>query len=263
MIDDSTAGLMPKPWTRRIWYPMSRLSQVAAAARMADRLLVLNDGDRQFAVDHRWQPADRIDVVAHGVSDRFLEGVPVAPARGEGMLFCGAWDLVKGTPYLVRAFDQLAAEGRPVRLTVLGPGLPPGDVLRSFTDAARTHVTVIERVAEDRVVAEYRRHDALLFPSTYEGFGLVALEAMSQGLPIVATPVGCVRGLLRDGETGILVPPRDSAAIARAVRRLSDDPFERVRMGAEAARAVAEMSWRRTAERTIGVYRRALSQVHA
>jgi glycosyltransferase involved in cell wall biosynthesis len=230
---------------------------------MADRLLVLNEVDRQFAVARRWQPADRIDVVAHGVSDRFLERVPIAPERGAGMLFCGTWDLVKGTPYLVRAFDQLAAEGRPVRLTVLGPGLPSADVLRSFTSAARPYVTVIERVAEDRVVAEYRRHDALLFPSTYEGFGLVALEAMSQALPIVATPVGCVRDLLRDGETGILVPPRDSAAIARAVRRLSDSPAERVRMGAAAATAVAEMSWRRTAARTLDVYRRALSQVQA
>jgi glycosyltransferase involved in cell wall biosynthesis len=263
MIDDSTEGLLAKPWTRRIWYPLSRLSQVAAAARSADRLLVLNDGDRQFAVEHRWQPADRIDVVPHGVSDRFLNAVPAAQERGAGMLFCGAWDLVKGTPYLVRAFDQLASEGAPVRLTVLGPGLPAADVLRAFGDGARPYVTVIERVAEERVVAEYRRHDALLFPSTYEGFGLVALEAMSQALPIVATPVGCVRDLVRDGVTGLLVPRRDAGALARAVRRLVAAPDERIRMGAAAAAAVAGMSWRRSAAQTIDVYRRALAQVRA
>ena len=263
MSGDSDAGLLPKPWTRRLWYPMSRLSQVAAAARVADRLLVLNGVDRQFAVDHRWQPADRIDVVPHGVSDRFLDGVPVSPARGAGMLFCGTWDFVKGTPYLVDAFDRLAAEGRPVPLTILGPGIPADAVLRAFSDAARPFVTVIDRVPEERVVEEYRRHDALLFTSTYEGFGLVALEAMSQGLPIVATPVGCVRDLVRDGENGIIVPPRDSAAIAAAVRRLIDAPAERVRMGTAAAAAVAGMSWRRTAAHTVDVYRRALAQVRA
>jgi glycosyltransferase involved in cell wall biosynthesis len=263
MIEDSDAGLLRKPWTRRIWYPASRLTQVAAAARVADRLLVLNDADRQFAITQRWQPADRIDVVPHGVSERFLGHQPSAGTRGAGVLFCGTWDDVKGTPYLVAAFNRLAAEGRPVALTILGPGIPGRDVLGAFSEAARPHVKVIGRVPEERVVEEYRRHDALVFPSTYEGFGLVALEAMSQGLPVIATPVGCIPRLLQDGETGILVPRRDSDALADAVARIMASPSERARIGSAAAAAVSEMSWRRTAERTVDVYRRALAQVSA
>ena len=263
MIDDSQAGLLPKPWPRRIWYPASRLSQVAAAARVADRLLVLNEADRQFAIDRGWKSAARVEVVTHGVSDAFLTVSGPVADRGAGMLFCGAWDLVKGTPYLVRAFDRLAEEGRPVRLTVLGPGVPAGHVLGAFSDLSRPFVTVIDRVPEDRVMLEYRRHDALLFPSTYEGFGLVALEAMSQGLPVVATPVGCIPDLLRHRQNGLIVPCRDSAALADAIRRLADDPTERTRLGAAAAAAVAGMSWRRTAERTIDLYRRALADLRS
>jgi glycosyltransferase involved in cell wall biosynthesis len=258
MIDDSTAGLAPKPWTRRVWFPVSRLSQVAGAARLADRLLVLNETDRQFAVARRWLPADRIDVVPHGVSDRFLGGNRPAGPRGAGALFCGAWDRVKGTPYLVGAFQQLAEKGRPVPLTILGCGLPAPDVLASLPEVLRPHVTIIDRVSEEEVVAEYRRHDLLVFPSTYEGFGLVVLEAMSQGLPVVATPVGCVLDLLRDGETGAIVPLRNSTALAEAVTRLMACPTERARIGANAAVSVASMSWRRTATRTIDVYRKAL-----
>lgn len=261
MIDDSRAGLLPKPWFRRAWYPVSRLSQVAAAARVADRLLVLNEGDRQFAVSRKWQPASRVDLVPHGVSDGFLNGGGPAAVRGAGMLFCGAWDLVKGTPYLVAAFNRLADEGHPVRLTVLGPGVPAARVVESFSPPARPFVTVVDRVPEARVVEEYRRHDGLLFPSTYEGFGLVALEAMSQGLPVIATPVGCIPGLLRDGENGLVLPRRDSAALAAAIRRFIDRPGERLRLGEAAKNAVAGMSWRRTAERTVDVYRRALAQV--
>ena len=52
-------------------------------------------------------------------------------------------------------------------------------------------------------MAEYRRHDALLWTSSYEGFGLVLLEAMSQRLPVIATPAGCAATLVRDGQTGI------------------------------------------------------------
>jgi glycosyltransferase involved in cell wall biosynthesis len=263
MIEDSDAALLSKPLTRRIWYPASRLSQVAAAARVADRLLVLNEADRRFAVGRKWQPNSRVDVIPHGVSDRFLSAAGAVPSRGAGMLFCGAWDLVKGTPYLVAALNQLAREGKPVRLTVLGPGLTADRVIETFSPAAKPFVTVIDRVPEDQVIAEYRRHDALVFPSTYEGFGLVALEAMSQGLPVIATPVGCIPDLVRDQENGLIVPRRDSAALAAAIARLANAPGERTRLGTCAAATVAEMSWRRTAERTVDVYRRALAQVRS
>jgi len=260
MIDDSAAGLAPKPWSRRIWYPLSRLSQVAGAARVADRLIVLNETDRQFAIASGWLPADRVDVVAHGVSDRFLSGYCASAPRGAGALFCGAWDRVKGTPYLVSAFQRLAEQSRPVPLTILGCGLPAADVLASLPDVLRPHVTIVDRVSEEEVVAQFRRHDLLVFPSTYEGFGLVVLEAMSQGLPAIATPVGCVPDLVRDGETGVIVPLRDSTALAEAVTALMGSPSTRARLGANAAAAVASMSWRRTAARTIEVYMKALGR---
>jgi len=259
MLDDSTAGLAGKPWFRRLWYPVSRLTQVAAAAQLSDRLIVLNQSDRRFALERQWQSADRIDVVPHGVSERFLQMPPDGHARGAGALFCGAWDRVKGITYLLQAFERLAADGRRVPLTILGPGLSTTDVMQSIPESLRALVTVVERVPEDRVVLEYRRHDVLVFPSTYEGFGLVVLEAMSQGLPVIATPVGCVPDLIRDGENGIIVPPRDADALAQAARRLMDAPRERERIGANAAATVSSMTWRRSAERTIDVYRAALA----
>jgi glycosyltransferase involved in cell wall biosynthesis len=259
MIDDSRAGLTSKPWTRRIWYPASRLSQVAAAARMADRLLVLTDGDRQFALERGWQSHDRIDVVAHGVSGRFLTHNPQRAPRGSGALFCGSWDLTKGITYLAAAFNRLAQEARPVPLTILGPGVAADVVMAAFTEAARSHVTVIERVGEEQVIDEYRRHDLLVFPSTYEGFGLVVLEAMSQGLPVVAAPAGCAPDLVRDGETGSIVPFRDPQALASAVAHLMSSLAERARLGANCAARVAAMSWKKTAERTIDVYEKALA----
>lgn len=262
MLDDSRAGLLRKPWTRRLWYPASRLSQVAAAARLADRLIVLNGSDRQFAVDQRWQPEDRVHVVPHGVSERVLSASTKPGARGgAGVLFCGSWDLVKGTSYLAQAYDLLVRDGAAPALTVLGPGCEASTVLASFSEAARPHVSVVDRVVEEQVVAEYRRHDLLVMPSTYEGFGLVALEAMSQGLPIVATPVGCVPDLVRDGVNGAIVPARDPAALASAVARLMSSPEERARLGAAAAGSVAEFTWARTAALTVDVYRRALEQV--
>lgn len=262
MIDDHHEGLTRKGWMRRLWYPLTRLSQVQAAARFADRLLLLNEGDRRYASEHGWKDAADIDVVPHGVSDRFLActGAQPQPPRGEGLLFCGSWDHTKGIAYVVRAFERLHAGGNGPRLTVLGPGLPDARVLADFAERVRPFVRVVPRVPETEVIEMYRRHDVLLWTPTYEGFGLVLLEAMSQRLPAVATPVGCAPAIVRDGVNGLLVPVRDAGAAARAVQRLLADPALRRRMGDAAREAVAGMTWRATALRTLDVYERARSR---
>jgi glycosyltransferase involved in cell wall biosynthesis len=264
MIDDHLEGLRHKSWVRRIWYPASRLSQVAAAARLADGLLLLNDVDLKFALDKGWQPPDRVRVVPHGISERFLAAAPPPDAsRGAGLLFCGTWDYVKGITYLCDAMNSLHGEGKQVRLTVLGPGIPRDAVLLGFDAAVRPFVTVIDRVSEERVMAEYRRHDALLWTSSYEGFGLVLLEAMSQRLPVISTPAGCAATLVRDGETGYRIPPRDAGALASAIVKLMANPAEARRLADNGRAAVAGMTWRSTAEQTLAVYRAAIDRVHA
>jgi glycosyltransferase involved in cell wall biosynthesis len=260
MLEDARVGLTVKPWTRRIWYPLSRLTQVERAAKKADRLLLLNGHDYAYAVSRGWQPRDRIEIVAHGVSSRYLQDRPSgAQPRGAGLLFCGTWDHMKGIAYLAAAAERLHANGRRLPLTILGPGVPESVVMAAFAPAVRASVRVIPRVPEHDVIGMYRSHDLLLWTSTYEGFGLVLLEAMSQGLPAVTTPVGCAPAVVRNGENGVIVSPRDPAAIAAAVERLMDDPAERHRMGAAAARSVSAMTWRATAERTLDLYQRAIS----
>jgi glycosyltransferase involved in cell wall biosynthesis len=259
MLEDARAGLTTKPWTRRIWYPLSRLTQIERAARRADRLLLLNAQDYDYAAAERWQPADRIEIVAHGVSSRYLEDRPAGGhPRGGGLLFCGTWDHMKGIAYLAAAVERLHASGRRMPITILGPGVPDATVMAAFTPAVRPSVRVLPRAPEDEVVRLYRSHDLLLWTSTYEGFGLVLLEAMSQELTVVTTPVGCATALVRDGENGVVVPPRDPAAIAAAVERLMDDAALRCRLGAAAARSVSTMTWRATAEKTLELYRRTI-----
>jgi glycosyltransferase involved in cell wall biosynthesis len=261
MLGDHDAGLVPKPWTRRLWYPAARMSQVAGAARLADRLIVLNDGDRDFAVARGWLPPERVVVVPHGVSARFVDDAPGGDApRGDGILFCGTWDPVKGTHYLVRAFQTLARTAHPPMLTILGPGIPQADVLAAFAPDVRERVRVLPRAGEDEVMRAYRSHDVLAMSSTYEGFGMVVVEAMAQRLPVVATAVGCAPALLGDGAGGIVVPPRDADALAAALARLLADAPLRRRMGSAAHERVRGMTWAATARQTVEVYAAALAE---
>jgi glycosyltransferase involved in cell wall biosynthesis len=261
MLEDARAGLTVKPWTRRIWYPLSRLTQVERAARKADRLLLLNTQDYDYAVSEGWQPADRIEIVPHGVSSRYLQDRSSAgQPRGAGLLFCATWDHMKGIAYLVAAIERLHANGCRLPLTILGPGVPESTVMAAFSPEVRPSIRVLPRAPEDDVIRLYRAHDLLLWTSTYEGFGLVLLEAMSQQLAVVTTPVGCATTLVRDGENGVVVPPRDPDAIAAAVTRLMRDAPLRQRLGAAAAQSVGGRTWRATAEQTLGLYRRAIDR---
>jgi glycosyltransferase involved in cell wall biosynthesis len=258
MLDDHAAGLVHKPWPRRLFHPAVRLTQVAAAARAADRLLLLNEGDRDYALERGWKNASEVDVVAHGVSDRFLANAPRDEViRGGGILYCGSWTHVKGVAYLVEAFALLARSRPSVRLTVMGGGVPRHKILAAFPGGVRDRVAVVDRSSEDHVMDAYRRHDVLAWPSTYEGFGMVLLEAMTQRLPVVATPVGCAGTLVESGRTGILVPRRDAVSLATALGRMLDDRGFAARCAAAAFAQVQPLTWTRTARSTLEVYARA------
>jgi glycosyltransferase involved in cell wall biosynthesis len=260
IIADHDAGLLYKGWSRRWFHPLARLSQVAAAGRAADRLLLLNEVDVAFALDAGWKPADRIDLVPHGVSTRFITDSPTGKERrGDGILFCSTWAGMKGVPYLTEAFARLIRAGHRWNLTVLGGGVPEADIRRDFPAVARPFVTIIDRAPEDQLMGAYRTHDVMVLPSTYEGFGMVVVEAMSQRLPVVATPVGCATSLIDDGRSGLIVPLRDAAALAEALHRMLTDGALRARCSDAAFDRVRDMTWARTARLTLDVYERAMA----
>jgi len=97
-------------------------------------------------------------------------------------------------------------------------------------------------------------------PSLYEGFGLPAAEAMACGTPVVASRAGALPEVLATGGGGILVPPGDAEALAKAIASLLDQPAARAELGARApARIRDAYSWSRIAARTLEVYREALA----
>jgi len=97
--------------------------------------------------------------------------------------------------------------------------------------------------------------DVFAFPSLFEGLCLAVIEAQTAGVPIVATAVGGIKETVVDGETGLLVPPRDPQALAAAIRRLLDHPEEAARLAAEARRrALERYSEEQMVSRTLALY---------
>ncbi|HLH47470.1 MAG TPA: glycosyltransferase [Acidimicrobiales bacterium] len=149
---------------------------------------------------------------------------------------------------------------------LLVAGGPPQEELRCDPEAQRLQALarhcgvadrfrLLGRLAHSDVPALLRSADAVVCPAWYEPFGIVPVEAMACGVPVVATAVGGMTDTIVDGVTGLHVPPRDPTALAGALRRLLDDPVGRAEMGeAGRMRAVARFGWDRIARATADVY---------
>jgi glycosyltransferase involved in cell wall biosynthesis len=166
-----------------------------------------------------------------------------APAAADGalrLLFVGRYGRSKGCLELVTALASLRRSGTDVTLRFVGSELRDGEerMLREQI-AERGLEDAVEFAgvqASDELARSYSGAHALVLPSYGEGVPLVVLEAMAFGLPVIATSVGGIPDFVRDGEDGLLVPPRDAEALGEAIDALARDPELRTRLG-ESARA--------------------------
>ena len=176
------------------------------------------------------------------------------------ILYAGRATESKGATDLIRAFASIR-EGRPdTRLAFVGPceldtsmrehtGLPDGDESIMFA----------ESVPRERLPVWLGAADVVVVPSRYEGFGLVALEAMACGRPVVASAVGGLLELVSE-ETGMLVPPCDDRSMAAAVGELLDDRDRSFRAGRAAVSRAAGYTWSATAKAYLETYAEVASE---
>jgi glycosyltransferase involved in cell wall biosynthesis len=178
--------------------------------------------------------AAEVRVIPSGVDVPAETGAEAEPPE---VLYAGRLSAEKGVLELVEA-------ARGMKLVVAGDG-----PLRDRVAQARGFVP------HDELQRLYRRAAVVACPSRREGFGIACLEAMAHGRPVVATSVGGLRDLVVDGDTGLVVPPRDAAALRTALQRLLADPELRRRLGAAGReRARTQFSWQTVTDATLDAY---------
>lgn len=152
------------------------------------------------------------------------------------VLFVGQLGQRKGVGYLIEAMAQLAV---PAELTLLGRPLVVPPMLKAALERHRW----IESAPHAEVLSLMREHDVLVFPSLFEGFGLVILEAMAQGTVVIATPNTAAPDLLDNGRDGFIVPIRSADAIAARLTVLAEDRDLLARMSEAARQSAAKRTW--------------------
>ncbi len=183
-----------------------------------------------------------------------------AAARIDGpyLLFVGRLASNKGLLPLLEAFAPLARDDPAATLLLVGAdgGMRAAVEARRRALGLHNRVRILGHLADDALLADaYRGARLVVLPSDYEAFGLVLLEALAQGTPVVASRVGGIPEFVEDGRAGLLVPPGDVPALAAALRRLWDDPALARRLGAFGRdEVVPRYSWEQVVDRLVDVY---------
>jgi glycosyltransferase involved in cell wall biosynthesis len=229
-----------KPYVVQVWGTDVELARRAPALvrGVLQRARLVIAASNELADDARALGARDVRVIPSGVDLPARVGEEAHPPE---VLYAGRLSPEKGVLELVEATERLnlvvAGDG-PLRARIPGTqGFVPHDELQGL----------------------YARAAVVACPSRREGFGVACLEAMAHGRPVVATAVGGLRDLVVDGETGLVVPPRDPGALRSALERLLGDPVLRRRLGAAGReRARERFSWAAVTDATIAAYAEAV-----
>lgn len=224
------------------------------AARLHGRIAV-SAAARHF-ID-RFFPGD-YKVIPNGVDvGRFAGAVPIARWQDgtPNVLFVGRHEPRKGLLDLLKAHRILRKTGSQTRLLVVGSGPQEREARRYVATRGLQGVEFLGRVSDAQKAQLFRTADVFASPATGgESFGIVLLEAMAAGTPIVCSDIHGYKGVVRRGREGLLVPPRDPKELALAIHRLLDDPTLRREMGAAGQARAEEFSWPRVTAKVDDYY---------
>jgi D-inositol-3-phosphate glycosyltransferase len=257
-----------------------RIDMEAKVMASADRIVATSPTDKQDIIRHYGIAPHKISVVPPGLDLSLFHPMDREQARRQlrldgrrMLLFVGRMDRIKGVETLLRMASTLIAADPRLRLSVLIVG---GDrQVRVVDDASRELVRLRALVGElglRRVVkfvgpkeqhelpAYYAAADVCVVPSYAESFGMVAVEAMACGTPVVASRVGGLQSTVIDGVTGFLAPSGKPEEFAARVRQLLASDELRQQLGQAAVQAASRYRWPSVARRLEGLYASLLAQ---
>jgi glycosyltransferase involved in cell wall biosynthesis len=222
-----------------------------ASAHLCARLIAVSEATRTAFLRQGF-PTGKLETIYNGVDARAIEAAPPSSLRRELGIpedaivigHVGRLAPVKGQRELIEAVARLLPAHRSVRLLVVGRDLERGGAyereLARFAASLGVGAAVAFAGYRPNAAAALREVDVLALPSWIEGLPLVVLEAMAHGKPVVATAVGGTPEAVADGETGLLVQPRDVGSLAKALGTVAGDPELRRRLGEAGRRRVRE-----------------------
>ena len=207
---------------------------------------------------HNFFPRD-YKIIPNGIDvDHFAGNAQPWPQFQDGktnILFVGRMEKRKGLKYLLQAYSRLKWEHPNIRLIVVGPGNLDKDSHQILSARNPQDVVLVGGVSYEDLPRYYASADIFCSPATgQESFGIVLLEAMAAGKPIVASAIEGYMGIIREGRQGLLFPRKDSEALADTLAKLITDPERAAGMGATGREMVEQYRWKVVAQQVETYY---------
>ncbi len=260
----TTSRVAPVVATFHAWSDAARLYRTVrpVARRVVDGVairLAVSEAAAGFHAAALGVPPTSFRLIPNGVDvARFAGAVPFDELRDPArptLLFVGRLERRKGLEPLVRAFTRLKTDRPELRLLVVGDGPERQRCASLLPNGLRSDVTFLGRVSAEDLPRYYATCDLAVFPALGgESFGIVLLEAMAAGAPLVASDLPGYRSVASDGRQGRLVPPGDPAALATAIGALLDNPALRRAMADDGRATVAAYDWAHVAAQVADAY---------
>lgn len=238
------------------FYQHSRPIFARLFARL-DRLIAVSKAAQDFA--HQMFPGT-YHIIPNGIDlKRFARRTTLEPDRKLNILFVGRLDKRKGFSHLLEAFIKIKPDYPQLQLTVIGPFEAKACHPYQKLAQGATDIEFVGYVSPEQLPGFYHKADIFCAPSIgFESFGIVLLEAMAAGVPVIASNIAGYRSVVTDGQEGILVPPAQPEALAQALRQLLDRPDQRRQMGQWGQVKAHQYSWELIAHQVLEVYDDAL-----
>ena len=232
--------------------------------RMLDGHIAVSSAARQYA--SRFFPGN-YRIIPNGIEvDHFSAELPAIPELNDGklnILFVGRMEKRKGLRYLLEAYSRLKWDFHDIRLLVVGPGNLDKDCYRILSERNLQDVVFVGSVPYQELPRYYGSAHICCAPATgRESFGIVLLEAMASGKPIVASRIDGYSKVLDHGEQGLLVPPKDSESLADALALLIRNPELRYQMAERGRKTVEQYHWEKVSRSVMDYYLELMENGH-
>ena len=221
--------------------------------------IAVSEPARQFISQH--YPGD-YEIIPNGVNTELYSSAQTLDKYKDGyinLLWVGRLDKRKGLKYLLEAYGSLKWNYPKLRLIVVGPGEPDGDCYRIISERNLQDITFVGSVSDKTKASFYKTADIYCSPATgNESFGIVLIEAMAAGTPIVATNIAGYSSVITNEKNGLLVSPKNSHEIAKSISRIIEDKKLTKKLISAGKKNVEQYRWTTITDQVLKVYKKQL-----
>ena len=235
---------------KKIFYYLEKLMY-----QKADKIICVSQDTASVLKKEYQIKKSKTAVIPNGVNLSYFEPLKNIKKESKGLIFVGRLDKRKGIDWLIEAVPLIKRKIPRVKLFVAGGGKFRNELEKEVVNhKLEKNIVFLGFIRDEELSEWYNRAEATIIPSVFEGFGIIAIESMACGTPVLATNVQGIREIIDDGKNGILVNYGNKKALAEKAIKLLKNKSLRDKLTKEGLKTAKKYDWERISQKTLTIY---------